>query len=43
MGKPIKVARSAETGQFVPMKVAKANPSKTVVETIKPRSSDKKK
>lgn len=37
------IARSAKTGQFIPMKVAKANPSTTVVETIKPRPSAKKK
>lgn len=35
MSKTIKIARSAETGRFIPMKEAAKHPKTTVVETVK--------
>ena len=35
MARTTKIARSAETGRFIPMKEAVKNPSKTVVEKVK--------
>lgn len=35
MAKTIKIGRSAITGRFVPVKVAKAHPTTTVVEKVK--------
>ena len=35
MAKSVKIGRSAISGQFVPIKVAIARPSTTVIETIK--------
>lgn len=35
MAKGSKIGRSAETGRFAPVKVAKANPKTYIVETIK--------
>lgn len=35
MSKTVKIARSAETGRFIPMKEAAKHPKTTVVETVK--------
>ena len=35
MSKPTKIGRTARTGQFIPVKVARSRPSTTTVETIK--------
>ena len=37
-----KVARSAETGQFVTLEYAKKHPKTTVIETVKPTKSSKR-
>lgn len=41
MAKARKVGRSAITGRFVSLKVARSRPRTTVVETIKPKKKGK--
>ncbi len=43
MARTIKKARSASTGQFVPMSYAEKHPNTTVVETVKVGPTKKRK